>query len=157
MEAPDTEIESDVRDAAEGAEESVQADPSSTDGEVYAGGDSVVTESGTERIEREHIVLDGEVIEDIASIYGVTEEELRTWNDINWATLAAGNAVIVWVESNQETGEAYGYYTVQPGDRLHEVANGLGTTKVKLIELNNLDDMDIIRVDQKLKYPLPPE
>ena len=60
-------------------------------------------------------------------------------------------------EESTDTEVEYGFYTIQRGDRLHEVAVKLGTTKVMLIELNDLGDANLIKVGQRLKYPMPSE
>ena len=108
-------------------------------------------------IEEEHIVVEGETISDIATTYGVTEDALRTWNDLEADSMEVGDVLIVQRPPDGETEEAFGYYTIQPGDRLHEVAVTLGTTKAKLIELNGLGDANLIKSGQELKYRIPAE
>lgn len=120
---------------------------------------SVPASTSVATIKGEHVVAEGETVAGIALAYGVTEEVLRSWNEIEGELLDVGSSLVVYLpaEANVEEEKAFGYYTIQRGDILHNVALKLGTTKVMLMELNGLLDSNLIKIGQRLKYPLPSE
>ncbi len=55
--------------------------------------------------------------------------------------------------TGEGNGDTPGTYTVQPGDRLSDIAEQFGVTVDALVEANNIEDPDIIYPGQELVIP----
>lgn len=92
----------------------------------------------------------GDTLADIAAWYGVTVDELMTANGLTNADyIFVGQTLsIPGAESTN-----YGYYTVQSGDTLADIAAYFGSSLQALASSNNLGDVDTIYVGQVLNVP----
>lgn len=108
-----------------------------------------------------YTVKSGDNLYDIANTYGMTVQELMAINNLTSTNLAPGQQLKV--KSNSILGasmeECYGEgyvepnyieYTVQKGDSLYIIANKYNTTVEKLMELNNLANINL-SIGQVLK------
>lgn len=57
-----------------------------------------------------------------------------------------------WIDKPKDVG--YIVYVVQSGDTLRKIATKYGTTATKLGEINNIKDINLIYVGQKIKIPV---
>jgi LysM repeat protein len=57
-----------------------------------------------------------------------------------------------WIDKPSDVG--YIVYVVQAGDTLRKIATRYSSTIAKIGEINNLTNLDLIRVGQKLKIPV---
>lgn len=101
-----------------------------------------------------HTVRAGEFINKIAGDYGITAEQLRSWNNLNSNLIHPGDRLIVTKpaasqddEAEEETPikptepaptPAAKTYTVKPGDYLYKIASAHGITVQNIIDWNNL-------------------
>lgn len=91
-----------------------------------------------------YVVKSGDTLFGIASKFGVTVNNLVSWNNIsNPDHIVTGQKLTV--KGGTTT------YTVKSGDTLGEIAKRFGTTVQALAELNEIDNPDLIQVGQKLK------
>ena len=51
---------------------------------------------GRSQKESEHTVTAGQTLADIAALYGATETEMRTWNNLPDSTISVGQILTVW-------------------------------------------------------------
>lgn len=104
----------------------------------------VVAQSGSYTVET------GDTLADIAVWYGVTVDELMTANGLTNADyIFVGQTLTI---PGVETA-SYGYYTVQSGDTLADIAAYFGTSVQALASANNLGDVDTIYIGQVLSVP----
>jgi lysozyme len=113
---------------------------------------------------KKHTVSTGDTFESIANKYGVTVRELVSANP---QLLKVGDnlTVPVAVAIPQESGSSPGSvsgggsastpktYTVKSGDTLAAIAVKFGTTVAKIASLNNITNIDSIKVGQVLIIP----
>ncbi len=119
----------------------------------------------------------GDTLSAIARRYGVTADQLIEANAIADERIFAGQKLIIPGYSPTKPQPApviepqplppltppidqYFMYTVTRGDTLHSIANRYGVTVQQIIELNQIENPDMIRVGQQLMIPsvaAPPE
>jgi lysozyme len=94
-----------------------------------------------------HVVRTGDTLSEIAEMYGTTVEQLAKWNNIaDVNVIKIGQKLIVKKSASpHET-----YYTVRKGDTLSEIAEMYETTVEQLAKWNNIADVNVIKVGQKL-------
>lgn len=119
---------------------------------------------------REHLVAAGQTLGYIANMYGVSVAEIQSWNglDPGETVINAGATLLVYLpiaeggapSTPTPTAAApvadsgsYETYEVAAGDNLRRIAMRFGTTQQRLIELNNLESADLVKIGQKLKVP----
>lgn len=95
-----------------------------------------------------YTVQPGDTLADIAAWYDVTTADLMAANGIS-----DPNLIFVGQTLTIPGATATGYYTVQPGDTLADIAAKLGTSVQALASANNLSDVDTIYVGQVLNVP----
>lgn len=95
-----------------------------------------------------YTVEPGDTLADIAAWYDVTLQDLMATNG-----LSDPNFIFVGQTLTIPGAAAMGYYTVQPGDTLADIAAKLGTSVQALASANNLGDVDTIYVGQVLNVP----
>ena len=95
-----------------------------------------------------YTVQPGDTLADIAAGYDVTLQDLMTANG-----LSDPDFIFVGQTLTIPGAAAMGYYTVQPGDTLADIAAKLGTSVQALASANNLSDVDTIYVGQVLNVP----
>jgi membrane-bound lytic murein transglycosylase D len=121
-----------------------------------------------------HVVKKGEFLSKIATSYGVTTDELVTWNSLETNNLLVGqklrvnqpdtgNSSKAIAQENPSKGPAKAasdlklvYYTVKSGDTLWSIAQHYdGITIDQLKEWNKLSGKAGLKVGQKIKVILP--
>jgi membrane-bound lytic murein transglycosylase D len=134
--------------------------------------DGNVQNSRRERIT--HIAKAGETLTSIASLYGVTAQNLRNWNGLSGTRVTPGRRVAVIIDNGGLTfaaqkassaaaaaaynpvvssGEGYLNYQVQSGDTLSTIARRYpGATVRNIQELNGMTTT-FLRIGQILKIP----
>ncbi len=113
----------------------------------------------------EHTVKRGETIASICKLYGITENEFCSWNNVRkGATLKAGKIYKIQIVRTQKSEETKptseptpkwegAEYTVQPGDYPGLIAKKVGVSTSELLKANNLTEKSVLRIGQKLKVP----
>jgi LysM repeat protein len=119
---------------------------------------SVVREDGAIR----HTVRGGETLVGIATLYGVTVEEIQAANGLTGVLIRPGDELIIpveteaAVESDGETVALTFEYTVLPGDTIISIANRFGTTPTEILRANGLTgENPVIRGGDVLSVPIP--
>lgn len=106
---------------------------------------SNVTKSVTQ-----YTIKSGDTLTGIAKKFGVSVDELVTWNNIaDKNKIYAGQVINVTVDTNVTKSEQC--YTVRSGDTLTSIAKKFGTTVDSLVAKNNIKDKNKIYAGQKLK------
>lgn len=110
-----------------------------------------------------HTIGDEETLEDIAAHYGVNVAALRAWNELEGTEVKRGQKISVYVPEDSEFADeakasqppkpAYETYVVKRGDNLNRIAGRFGTTRAKLLELNDIPNPNLLFVGLKLKVP----
>ncbi len=110
-----------------------------------------------------HTIAAGETLEDIAAHYEVTVAALRAWNELEDTDVEQGQKISVYVpeesrfaedaKASQPPRPEYETYVVRRGDNLNRIAEKYGTTRAKLLELNDIRDPNLLFVGLKLKVP----
>lgn len=108
----------------------------------------------------QHVVKPGETLSEIAERYGVSLNRLMQLNGIKDPDLVtAGTRLTVPGGASSGAGSSTGgrgSYTVKPGETLSEIADRLGTTVQRLIELNGIRDPDMVAEGTRLVVPGAP-
>lgn len=111
-------------------------------------------ENTNEPVSRSYRVRRGDVLGGIARRFGVTVNELKTWNRIHGNNIRTGQTLRLYVnEPNRQTAAAKtirSIYTVQRGDTLWEIANRSGLSVQVLKQLNELQTNSLY-IGQQLK------
>ena len=128
-----------------------------------------------------HTVKSGETLSKIATKYGLSVEELKKMNKLTNNYIQPKKRLIVGyeyvapatpkapadstkaaVESTEIVKEQTGdskqtekpeYHIVQKGESMYGIATKYGTTAKRLAEYNNITNMNVLKVGQKLKIP----
>lgn len=107
-----------------------------------------------------HRVRAGETLLSIATLYGVTVEEIQAANNLTDVLIRVGDELMVPVpvaapvEGNGSTVESRFEYTVQPGDTIISIANRFGSTVEEILITNALTNNDFIRPGDVLMIPV---
>lgn len=111
-----------------------------------------------------HVVEEGETVEDIARKYGVTVDQLKTWNDLN-IPVAPGRILSFdskYVKTEKSAAKAPqaptvpvkddspGYHVVQAGETAYHISRAYNISVQQLLDMNHLSS-PTIAVGQKLK------
>jgi membrane-bound lytic murein transglycosylase D len=112
-----------------------------------------------------HDVRGGETLFGISKKYGVTVEDLQTWNDMEGSnTLSIGQQLIVWEDTQPNTEETmpseavksrFKVHQVKAGETLYQIARQYNATIKQLMELNEKPDFNL-KVGEKLRVPEKP-
>jgi len=104
---------------------------------------------------RGHRAMHGDTLSVIAAHYGVSTSALAAANGISNASYIEVGQLIcipnIYSSATGSAGSMGGYYTVQPGDTLSQIAKNNMTTVRKLMHLNNISNPSYIYVGQKLR------
>ena len=97
-----------------------------------------------------YIVKRGDTLSKIAKNYGTTVESIAKLNNIkNINLIYTGQRLIIPVDKNTQSN--YITYTVKYGDTLSKIAQKYGTTVNNIANLNNIKNVNLIYIGQKLK------
>ena len=88
---------------------------------------------------KEHIVVKGDNLKNIASKYQVTINDLKGWNELENNNITIGNVLII---SNPQV-VAINKYVVDKGDNIWKIAEKFNTTAAKLKDWNNLTSNEL--------------
>ncbi len=112
-----------------------------------------ITEEKTE-IKKIHIVKSGDTISSISKFYSINKDLIIKWNklkDENY--IFVGQNLIISESSENHTKQSNlinNFHIVQTGENLTEISNKYNIKLIDLIEINNLNNPDSIKVGQKL-------
>ena len=112
-----------------------------------------ITEEKTE-IKKIHIVKSGDTISSISKFYSINKNliiKLNNLKDENY--IFVGQNLIISesnVNSTKQSDLINNYHIVQIGENLTEISNKYNLKVIDLIEMNNLNNPDSIKVGQKL-------
>ena len=95
-----------------------------------------------------YTVQKGDSLWVIANKYGITTEELKSYNNLTSNLLSIGQVLKI----PQEKTSTKNIYTVKKGDSLWTIANRYNTTVEKIKVLNNLTS-NLLSIGQQLKIP----
>ena len=95
-----------------------------------------------------YTVQKGDSLWVIANKYGITTEELKSYNDLTSNLLSIGQVLKI----PQGKTSTENIYTVKKGDSLWTIANRYNTTVEKIKVLNNLTS-NLLSIGQQLKIP----
>lgn len=123
-------------------------------------------ERTSEQDAEQYVVQPGDSLSAIAKSFGLTQAELMAANRLsNPDSIAVGERLTIpgravdGEQAPQQVGPAdsgYFYYTVRRGDTLSELARDLGSTKLALIEYNDLPDESTVFAGMELRVPYGP-
>ena len=104
-----------------------------------------------------YIVVKGDTLYEIASIYGISVKELKDLNNLTSNNIYVGQQLVVPAKdiNTPETlppQENYIEYIVRKGDSLWSIAKKFNVTVPKIIEENNLITINL-QIGDKLKIP----
>ena len=112
-----------------------------------------ITEEKTE-IKKIHIVKSGDTISSISKFYSINKDliiKLNNLKDENY--IFVGQNLIISESTENLTKQSdliNNYHIVQTGENLTEISNKYDLKVIDLIEINNLNNPDSIKVGQKL-------
>jgi len=112
-----------------------------------------ITEEKTE-IKKIHIVKSGDTITNISKYYSINKDliiKLNNLKDENYIFVGQNLIISEPTEnSSKQLDLKNNYHTVQTGENLTEISNKHNLKVIDLIEINNLNNPDSIKVGQKL-------
>jgi len=112
-----------------------------------------ITEEKTE-IKKIHVVKSGDTISSISTFYSINKDliiKLNNLKDENY--IFVGQNLIISESTENLTKQSdliNNYHIVQTGENLTEISNKYNLKVIDLIEINNLNNPDSIKVGQKL-------
>jgi len=112
-----------------------------------------ITEEKTE-IKKIHIVKSGDTISSISKFYSINKDliiKLNNLKDENY--IFVGQNLIISESTENPTKQSdliNNYHIVQNGENLTEISNKYNLKVIDLIEINNLNNPDSIKIGQKL-------
>lgn len=101
-----------------------------------------------------HTVASGDTLGSIARKYGVTVNQLVTWNKLsnpNALNIDQKLQVTPPISSKSSGASSTKYHTVASGDTLGSIARKYGVTVKQLVEWNKLSNPDALSLGQKLR------
>ncbi len=112
-----------------------------------------ITEEKTE-IKKIHIVKSGDTISSISKLYSINKDLIIRLNSLKGENyIFVGQNLIVSESNENSTTQSdlmKNYHIVQKGENLTEISNKYKLKVIDLIEINNLNNPDSIKVGQKL-------
>ena len=112
-----------------------------------------ITEKKTE-IKKIHIVKSGDTLSSISKFYSIKKDliiEFNNLKDENYIFIGQNLIISKSTENLKKQSNLINYYhIVQNGENLTEVSNKYNLKVIDLIEINNLNNPDSIKVGQKL-------
>jgi len=112
-----------------------------------------ITEEKTE-IRKIHIVKSGDTISSIAKFYSINKDLIIKWNNLKDENYIFIGQNLIISESTEiltkQSDLINNYHIVQTGENLTEISNKYDLKVIDLIEINNLNNPDSIKVGQKL-------
>ena len=112
-----------------------------------------ITEEKTQ-IKKIHIVKSGDTISSISKLYSINKDLIIKLNNLkNENYIFVGQNLIISEPANNHTKQSdliNNYHFVQTGENLTEISNKYDLKVIDLIEINNLNNPDSIKVGQKL-------
>ena len=112
-----------------------------------------ITEEKTE-IKKIHIVKSGDTISSISKLYSINKDliiKLNNLKDENYIFVGQNLIISESTENSIKQSELINnYHIVQTGENLTEISNKYNLKVIDLIEINNLNNPDSIKVGQKL-------
>lgn len=105
----------------------------------------------------DYTVKSGDSLYAIARNYGISVDDIKSFNNLTSNTLSIGQKLRIPVSVDQEiTVTPYIEYTVKKGDNLYAIARIYGTTQQEIMNLNNLTS-NLLSIGQVLKIPTSTE
>ena len=112
-----------------------------------------ITEEKTE-IKKIHIVKSGDTISSISKLYSINKDLIIKLNNLkNENYIFVGQNLIISESTKNHTQQSdliNNYHIVQTGENLTEISNKYNLKVIDLIEINNLNNPDSIKVGQKI-------
>ncbi len=112
-----------------------------------------ITEEKTE-IKKIHIVKSGDTITSISKLYSINKDLIIKLNNLKDENYIFIGQNLIISESNEnltkQSDLINNYHVVQTGENLTEISNKYDLKVIDLIEINNLNNPDSIKVGQKL-------
>lgn len=111
--------------------------------------------SGTPSTDNEvYIVKQGDTLYGIASRFGVSVDELKSYNNLSGNVLSIGQQLYIPTGQmvDELIGTDYDTYVVKSGDTLYSIATNYNVNAQQLRDINNLDS-DVLFVGQQLLVP----
>ena len=112
-----------------------------------------ITEEKTE-IKKIHIVKSGDTISSISKFYSINKDLIIKLNNLKDENYIFDGQNLIISESNENLTKQSefinNYHIVQAGENLTEISNKYNLKVIDLIEINNLNNPDSIKVGQKL-------
>ena len=111
-----------------------------------------------------HTVQSGEVLQYIATLYGITVDDLMAENEMDSTIIHSGDRLVIPGQFENpptptpERGTlrtSYFTYKVQPGDSVIGIAYRFGTSPEEIFEANSLTPSSILFNDDVLQVPVP--
>jgi LysM repeat protein len=104
-----------------------------------------------ESVVQYHTIRKGETLSSLARRYGVSVEQLKSWNNIQSGAITQGQRIIVKKSTIKTTADSAspGYYTVKKGDTLSSISKKTGLSTEKIKKYNGLGSSRL-QVGQKL-------
>ncbi len=134
------------------------ADEPAVDANAELSATAALTESATAAAAITHTVREGETLVAIASVYGVTVDEIRSANPDLTGDLIRPNQTLAIPIEPASRGAVVGtgplVYTVRSGDTVVSIARAFGSTVQDMIDANRLPASGLIRPDQTLTVPI---
>ena len=113
-----------------------------------------ITEEKTE-IKKIHIVKSGDTISSISKFYSINKDQIIKLNNLkDENNIFVGQNLIISKSTENLTKQSElinSYHTVQTGENLTDISNKYNLKVIDLIEINNLNNPDAIKVGQKLR------
>ncbi len=101
-----------------------------------------------------HIVKSGETISSIAKFYSINKDliiKLNKLKDENYIFIGQNLIISQFTENSSKKSDLINnYHVVQTGENLTEISNKYDLKVIDLVEINNLNNPDSIKVGQKL-------
>lgn len=98
-----------------------------------------------------YIVKRGDTLWGISNQYGVSVTELARINNVTANTLKVGQELIIPLKDGTNPSNMF-IYTVKKGDSLYSIAKKYNTTVNKIIDINNLNNVNL-SIGQELRIP----
>ena len=112
-----------------------------------------ITEEKTE-IKKIHIVKSGDTISSISKLYSINKDLIIKLNNLKDENYIFVGQNLIILESNENSTKQSdlknNYHIVQIGENLTEISNKYDLKVIDLIEINNLNNPDSIKIGQKL-------